>query len=118
MCPGLTLWLPLSLPQVLFPTGLKMYLLSRKWACGLKGCFRLQPRRTLCFHLLCTQELEDYFYYSQLRSQGIDTMETRKVSEHICLSELPFVMRAIGFYPSEEKVGDAKTGDSSGTRYQ
>uniref|UniRef100_A0A673V3R5 Cilia- and flagella-associated protein 251 n=1 Tax=Suricata suricatta TaxID=37032 RepID=A0A673V3R5_SURSU len=52
------------------------------------------------------RELEDYFYYSQLRRQGIDTMETRKVSEHICLSELPFVMRAIGFYPSEEKIED------------
>ncbi|XP_053442982.1 cilia- and flagella-associated protein 251 [Nycticebus coucang] len=52
------------------------------------------------------RELEDYFYYSQLRSQGIDTMETREVSEHICLSELPFVMRAIGFYPSEEKIDD------------
>nr|XP_037851472.1 cilia- and flagella-associated protein 251 isoform X3 [Chlorocebus sabaeus] len=52
------------------------------------------------------RELEDYFYYSQLRSQGIDTMETRKVSEYICLSELPFVMRAIGFYPSEEKIDD------------
>uniref|UniRef100_A0A667H008 Cilia- and flagella-associated protein 251 n=1 Tax=Lynx canadensis TaxID=61383 RepID=A0A667H008_LYNCA len=52
------------------------------------------------------RELEDYFYYSQLRSQGIDTMETRKVSEHICLSELPFVMRAVGFYPSEEKIED------------
>ncbi|XP_068419669.1 cilia- and flagella-associated protein 251 isoform X1 [Eschrichtius robustus] len=52
------------------------------------------------------RELEDYFYYSQLRSQGIDTMQTRKVSEHICLSELPFVMRAIGFYPSEEKIED------------
>ncbi|OBS79111.1 hypothetical protein A6R68_18519 [Neotoma lepida] len=51
------------------------------------------------------RELEDYFYYSQIRSQGIDTMETRQVSEYICLSELPFVMRAIGFYPSEEKVG-------------
>ncbi|XP_060048634.1 cilia- and flagella-associated protein 251 [Erinaceus europaeus] len=50
------------------------------------------------------RELEDYFYYSQLRSQGIDTMETRKVSEHICLEELPFVMRAIGFYPSEEQI--------------
>ncbi|XP_016074503.1 PREDICTED: WD repeat-containing protein 66 [Miniopterus natalensis] len=52
------------------------------------------------------RELEDYFYYSQLRSQGIDTMETRKASEHICLSEMPFVMRAIGFYPSEEKIED------------
>ncbi|XP_073079669.1 cilia- and flagella-associated protein 251 isoform X1 [Manis javanica] len=52
------------------------------------------------------RELEDYFYYSQLRSQGIDTMETRKVSEHIGLSELPFVMRATGFYPSEEEIDD------------
>ncbi|KAF3820638.1 hypothetical protein GH733_005183 [Mirounga leonina] len=61
------------------------------------------------------RELEDYFYYSQLRSQGIDTMETRKVSEHICLSELPFVMRAIGFYPSEEKVGRRKTRTAVGS---
>uniref|UniRef100_A0A2K5JBY0 Cilia- and flagella-associated protein 251 n=1 Tax=Colobus angolensis palliatus TaxID=336983 RepID=A0A2K5JBY0_COLAP len=60
------------------------------------------------------RELEDYFYYSQLRSQGIDTMETRKVSEYICLSELPFVMRAIGFYPSEEKVGRMKTRAATG----
>ncbi|KAG8514959.1 Cilia- and flagella-associated protein 251, partial [Galemys pyrenaicus] len=52
------------------------------------------------------RELEDYFYYSQLRSQGIDTMETRRVSEHIRLPELPFVMRAVGFYPSEEKIED------------
>ncbi|XP_029422473.1 cilia- and flagella-associated protein 251 [Nannospalax galili] len=52
------------------------------------------------------RELEDYFYYSQLRSQGMDTMETREVSEDICLSELPFVMRAIGFYPSEEQIED------------
>lgn len=67
------------------------------------------------FHALflsgSTQELEDYFYYSQIRTQGIDTMETRQVSEHICLSELPFVMRAIGFYPSEEKVGRTHTQD-------
>lgn len=41
-------------------------------------------------------------------------METRKVSEHICLSELPFVMRAIGFYPSEEKVGGTKTRAATG----
>ncbi|XP_045700250.1 cilia- and flagella-associated protein 251 [Phyllostomus hastatus] len=52
------------------------------------------------------RDLEDYFYYSQLRSQSIDTMETREVSEHIRLSEVPFVMRAVGFYPSEEKIED------------
>lgn len=93
-----------------------MCFLSRKRACGLQGCLRPQPRRTLCFRFISTQELEDYFYYSQLRSQGIDTMETRRVSEHIRLSELPFVMRAIGFYPSEEKVGDTDAGSRGGTR--
>ncbi|XP_062446338.1 cilia- and flagella-associated protein 251 [Rhea pennata] len=50
------------------------------------------------------RELEDYFYYAQLRSHGMDTMETRQVSTHIPLEEIPFVMRAMGFYPSEEKI--------------
>ncbi|NXS92617.1 CF251 protein, partial [Jacana jacana] len=52
------------------------------------------------------RELEDYFYYSQLRSHGIDTLETRQVSTHISLEEIPSVMRAMGFYPSEEKIED------------
>lgn len=51
-----------------------------------------------------SQELEDYFYYVQLRSQGIDALETRQVSTHIPLEEIPSVMRAMGFYPSEEEV--------------
>ncbi|NXV75602.1 CF251 protein, partial [Atlantisia rogersi] len=50
------------------------------------------------------RELEDYFYYAQLHSHGIDTLETRQVSTHIPLEEIPSVMRAIGFYPSEEKI--------------
>uniref|UniRef100_A0A8C3F064 Cilia- and flagella-associated protein 251 n=1 Tax=Corvus moneduloides TaxID=1196302 RepID=A0A8C3F064_CORMO len=50
------------------------------------------------------RELEDYFYYVQLCSQGIDTMEKRQVSTHIPLEEIPSVMRAIGFYPSEEEI--------------
>ncbi|XP_035196390.1 cilia- and flagella-associated protein 251 isoform X1 [Oxyura jamaicensis] len=50
------------------------------------------------------RELEDYFYYVQLRSQGIDTLETRQVSTHIPLEEIPSVMRAMGFYPSEEEI--------------
>ncbi|XP_053224777.1 cilia- and flagella-associated protein 251 [Podarcis raffonei] len=52
------------------------------------------------------KELEDYFYYAQLRHQGIDTMEPRKVSTHIPLEQIPFVMRAMGFYPSEEQIED------------
>ncbi|XP_064248583.1 cilia- and flagella-associated protein 251 isoform X2 [Passer domesticus] len=50
------------------------------------------------------RELEDYFYYVQLCSQGIKTLETRQVSTHIPLEEIPSVMRAIGFYPSEEEI--------------
>ncbi|XP_075372514.1 cilia- and flagella-associated protein 251 [Mycteria americana] len=50
------------------------------------------------------RELEDYFYYAQLRNHGIDTLETRQVSTHIPLEEIPSVMRAMGFYPSEEKT--------------
>ncbi|NWZ64354.1 CF251 protein, partial [Acrocephalus arundinaceus] len=50
------------------------------------------------------RELEDYFYYVQLCRQGIDTLEERQVSTHIPLEEIPSVMRAIGFYPSEEEI--------------
>ncbi|XP_054851852.1 cilia- and flagella-associated protein 251 [Eublepharis macularius] len=50
------------------------------------------------------RELEDYFYYAQLCHQGINTMEARKVSTHIPLEQIPFVMRAMGFYPSEEQI--------------
>ncbi|NWI73295.1 CF251 protein, partial [Dryoscopus gambensis] len=50
------------------------------------------------------RELEDYFYYVQLCKQGIDTMENRQVSTHIPLEEIPSVMRAIGYYPSEEEI--------------
>ncbi|NXT70328.1 CF251 protein, partial [Chaetops frenatus] len=50
------------------------------------------------------RELEDYFYYVQLCSQGINTLENRQVSTHMPLEEIPSVMRAIGFYPSEEEI--------------
>ncbi|XP_042721751.1 cilia- and flagella-associated protein 251 [Lagopus leucura] len=50
------------------------------------------------------RELEDYFYYVQLRSHGIDMLESRQVSTYIPLEEIPSVMRAMGFYPSEEEI--------------
>ncbi|XP_068269041.1 cilia- and flagella-associated protein 251 [Nyctibius grandis] len=52
------------------------------------------------------REMEDFFYYAQLHNHGIDTLETRQVSTHIPLEEIPSVMRAMGFYPSEEKIED------------
>ncbi|NXB99069.1 CF251 protein, partial [Orthonyx spaldingii] len=53
-----------------------------------------------------SRELEDYFYYVQLCNQGVNTRENRQVSTHIPLEEIPSVMRAIGFYPSEEEIED------------
>jgi len=50
------------------------------------------------------RDIVDYFYYSQLRTQGEDSMETRKVEGKVPLEELPSIMRAIGFYPTEEEI--------------
>ncbi|KAH3752676.1 hypothetical protein DPMN_187300 [Dreissena polymorpha] len=54
------------------------------------------------------KELEDYFYYAQIRSQissqGVNAMDSREVSTKIPVSEIPFVMRAMGFYPSEQEI--------------
>ncbi|XP_062509735.1 cilia- and flagella-associated protein 251-like [Corticium candelabrum] len=51
-------------------------------------------------------EMEDYFYYAQLRHQGIDSMETRQVSDKVPLEEVPNIMRALGFFPSEQEIED------------
>lgn len=50
------------------------------------------------------REMEDYFYYAQIRSQGMEVMEMRHVSERIPLSEVPFIMRALGYYPTEQEI--------------
>ncbi|TGZ62466.1 hypothetical protein CRM22_007426 [Opisthorchis felineus] len=49
-------------------------------------------------------ELKDYFYYSMLRTQGLKCMDTRRTSFTIPTSEISFVMRAIGYYPSEDDI--------------
>uniref|UniRef100_A0A0L8HB67 Cilia- and flagella-associated protein 251 n=1 Tax=Octopus bimaculoides TaxID=37653 RepID=A0A0L8HB67_OCTBM len=51
-------------------------------------------------------DLEKYFYYSQLRCSGIDSMETRPVTTTIPITEIPFVLRAMGFYPTEEELAN------------
>ena len=51
-------------------------------------------------------DLVDYFYYCQLRTQGEDAMESRSIKGRIPLDELPNMMRAIGFYPTEEEIGN------------
>ena len=37
-------------------------------------------------------------------SQGVDTTETRQVSTKVPLAQVPYIMRALGFYPTEQEV--------------
>ena len=37
-------------------------------------------------------------------SQGSDSMNTREVSTTVPIGQIPYIMRAIGFYPSEQEV--------------
>ncbi|KAK7164882.1 hypothetical protein R3I94_003309 [Phoxinus phoxinus] len=52
------------------------------------------------------REMEEYFYYCQLQNQDLNTMETRLVSTRIPLADVPFLMRALGFYPTEQELED------------
>jgi len=52
------------------------------------------------------QEMMDYFYYAQLRAQGEDTTEPRRITGLVPVSEVGNLMRSLGFYPSEKEVED------------
>ncbi|KAG7390472.1 hypothetical protein PHYPSEUDO_007698 [Phytophthora pseudosyringae] len=49
-------------------------------------------------------EIVDYFYLAQLRVQGEDSSAAREITAQIPLREIPNVMRALGFYPSDEEI--------------
>ena len=49
-------------------------------------------------------DIVDYFYYCQLRHIGEDTMDPRDLNGLIPLEEIPSLVRAIGYYPSEDEV--------------
>ena len=51
-------------------------------------------------------DIKDYFYYCQIREDGEDNMEVRRLTGRIPLEEIPSLMRAIGFYPAEEEVAN------------
>ena len=50
------------------------------------------------------QDLESYFCYSQLRSDGERNSKPRTMDGHVQLQEVPNLMRALGFYPTEKEI--------------
>lgn len=49
-------------------------------------------------------EIVDYFYLAQLRVQGENATASREITHRIPLAEIPNVMRALGFYPSDQEI--------------
>lgn len=49
-------------------------------------------------------EIVDYFYLAQLRVQGEDSTAAREITAQIPLREIPNVMRALGYYPTDEEI--------------
>ncbi|KZC04530.1 WD repeat-containing protein 66 [Dufourea novaeangliae] len=49
-------------------------------------------------------EMKDLFYYAQILHQGENTTATRIVSDKVSAKQIPNLMRAVGFYPSNEDI--------------
>merc|ERR1711935_84827 len=47
------------------------------------------------------QDMKDFFYYSMIRSMNESTTKTRKLDGTVPLEQLPNLMRAMGYYPTE-----------------
>jgi WD40 repeat protein len=52
------------------------------------------------------QDLLDYFYYAQLCSQGIETTAVRDITGYIPVNQVVYLMRALGYYPTQQEVMD------------
>ncbi|KAI8804403.1 WD40-repeat-containing domain protein [Cladochytrium replicatum] len=55
------------------------------------------------------KEMEDYFYYAQLRRkvcQGENAMDTRQITDRVDIDQVPLIMQAVGFYPTEQQIED------------
>jgi len=49
-------------------------------------------------------DLKDFFYYSQIRSKDENTTKARKLEGKVPLDEIPNLMRALGYYPTEKEI--------------
>ena len=51
-------------------------------------------------------EMLEYFYYAQIKHQGEDTMKPRRIGARVSLSEVPHILRGLGYYPTEREIED------------
>ncbi|XP_046596997.1 cilia- and flagella-associated protein 251-like [Neodiprion lecontei] len=54
-------------------------------------------------------EMQDLFYYAQILHQGENTTATRIVSDKVSITQLPNLMRAVGYYPSACELEELMT---------
>ena len=54
------------------------------------------------------QDMQDFFYYSMIRSKVENTTKTRKLDGTVPLKELPNLMRAMGYYPTQKEIENMK----------
>ncbi|XP_014668651.1 PREDICTED: WD repeat-containing protein 66-like [Priapulus caudatus] len=52
------------------------------------------------------REMENFFYYAQIRSQGLRTMDVHRVASTMKVEQIPYVMRALGYYPTQREIDD------------
>lgn len=50
------------------------------------------------------RDLKDFFYYSQIRSKDENTTKARKIDKKIPVNEIPFMMSALGYYPTQKEL--------------
>jgi len=50
------------------------------------------------------QDMNDFFVYAMIRSMKEDTTKTRKLEGTVPVDQLPNLMRAMGYYPTEMEV--------------
>jgi len=53
-------------------------------------------------------DMKDYFYYSQIRSQGEDTTKARALDGMIPVEEIPHLMCALGYFPTQLEIKNMK----------
>jgi len=53
-------------------------------------------------------DMKDYFYYSQIRSQDENTTKSRTLDGTIPVSELPYLMCGLGYFPTQLEIQNMK----------